>query len=129
MPAYPNIDLNMISPSSSQPPDYDLACRPKLERQVKNLRLSHTINIKPEGPNYEYGPASSHEDNGSQWITINNFYLRNDIPQNIQDDYPDDRLVIVLFHEVGHFEYFDSTPIDQRSDEDSEFMIISFILK
>jgi len=47
---------------------------------------------------------------------MNNYFLTNPKP-----DYPEDRLIVVLYHEMGHLRYYRLVHSDLRSDEDSEF--------
>lgn len=106
----------MNTPSSNAPQDWDLANSPKLQKHVQELRESYPIAIERMGPAMCAGIARE-----GYGVTINNYYLRNDTPQAVQDDFPDDRLVIVLFHEIGHLEYFKSTLPNERNCEDSEY--------
>ena len=86
--------------------------RPKLKALIETAQAEGiSINVQLLGPNGGVGFAQ--EDQG---VTINNYYLRVDDP-----NFPEDRLIIVLFHELGHLKYFAEVPIDARNSEDSEF--------
>ncbi len=39
----------------------------------------------------------------------------------MDDNFPEDRLIIVLFHELGHAKYLNDVPLEQQKLVDSEY--------
>lgn len=58
------------------------------------------------------GPAFA-SPNGTIRINVN--FLQNELP-----NFDDNRLIVVLYHEVGHLHYFLNNPIANRTSENSE---------
>jgi len=92
--------------------DYDLDNRPKLKSYVqKERQRGETIVIRPLGP--RSSPGLGQETVG---VILNNYFLRVDHP-----DYPEDRLIVVLYHELGHIKFFRDVSWKDRTKEDSEY--------
>lgn len=92
--------------------DFALQDNPKLSSLVFLLRQEgYIINIKRLGPNYGPGFVTEHAE-----IVLNNWYLRGKV-----SEYSEDRLIIVLLHELGHIKYQANVPTDKRDQADSEY--------
>ena len=94
--------------------DFALHDNPKLSSIVKCLRWQgYNITIEKRGSK---GPGFySIQDNK---IILNNWYLRGQDPE-----YPEDRLIIVLFHELGHADYHAKLRVEGKKENraDSEY--------
>lgn len=78
--------------------DYDLEKNKKLFLHVVAERANGAIiNVQRLGPNY--GPGFVTEDGA---VILNNFYLRADVDI---PEYSEDRLIVVLYHELGHVKF------------------------
>lgn len=73
------------------------------------------INQKAKGPGFAHP-------NGT--VTLNLDYFVNKKPR-----FDDDRLVVVLYHEIGHLHYFNATPKGKRNPEDSEKAAFEYSLQ
>lgn len=73
------------------------------------------INKKATGPGFA---------NPNGTITLNLDYFINKKPR-----FDDNRLLVVLYHEVGHLHYFDKTPRPKRNPEDSEKAAFEYSLQ
>ena len=92
--------------------DHNLSNRPKLLRAVEAER-QQGINITVELLGHGKTAGIAEENRG---VILNNYYLRVDVP-----NYPEDRLIVVLYHEIGHMRYFASCEAIDRTCEDSEY--------
>jgi hypothetical protein len=59
------------------------------------------------------GPGKANAQMGRVTINLNNF-----INKNPQID--DNRMVVILYHEIGHLHYAKNTPVEQKNSEDNE---------
>lgn len=100
--------------------DHDLDKYPKLFSFVI-IEQNHGETIVFECLGSGEGPGFAYEGKG---VVMNNYFLTNPKP-----DYPEERLIVVLYHEIGHMKYYRSVPPDQRNDEDSEFWAFENSLK
>jgi len=86
--------------------------RPRLKALIEEeQRMGASIRIQLLGPNVGVGFAQE-----NQGVILNNYFLRVDDP-----NFSEDRLIVVLFHELGHMKYFAEVPKLERIQEDSEF--------
>jgi hypothetical protein len=83
---------------------YDLDRLPKLSRCVHEaINSGFAIKIERCGPGKNPGMAST-----SGNIVINNWFLRGMAPE-----YSEDRLIVVLYHEIGHIKHFRSLELSE----------------
>lgn len=88
---------------------------PKFYREFNYIKahdalIKHFIFIKTDGP--DNGPAKAGP-RGNIFIDIK--YL-----ETQQHDFTDDRLIVVLYHEIGHLHYFARVEPGKRNVQDSE---------
>jgi hypothetical protein len=88
---------------------------PKFYREFQHIKthddlIKRFTFIKTTGP--DNGPAFAYP-NGV--IRINVKYL-----ESQQPTFDDNRLIVVLYHEIGHLHYFMNTPLANRNSQDSE---------
>jgi hypothetical protein len=81
----------------------------------------HFSNYKFIKTNGSAGPASA---NDKGIIRLDLYYIENDI-----QDFDDNRLVVVIYHELGHLYYFKSHDQNNRTKQDSEKFAFEFSLK
>ena len=80
--------------------DHNLSRLPKLQSHVLEARsLGYDISVERLGPGHGVGSAST---DGK--LTLNNWFLRGLAPE-----FSEDRLIVVLYHEIGHIDYFKSS--------------------
>ncbi|MCI0727631.1 MAG: hypothetical protein L0332_13040, partial [Chloroflexi bacterium] len=104
--------------------DYDLSNMPKLQHYVQELRnLGVEVKIERLGPDYPPGRGTGHH-----LIILNNWYIR-----RMDTEYDEDRMIVVLFHEQGHLEYFKTfghEPTQEEIDEEeSEYRAFKYSLE
>lgn len=91
---------------------------PKLWSAIQTVKEQDVhieiTNRKMSGP----GAAS-----GTDRIVLNSRFLTEDVPA-----FPEDRLIIVLFHELGHIVFNRNTPRNQRNPAKNEFAAFSYSL-
>lgn len=73
------------------------------------------INKKGQGPGFA---------NPNGTVTLNLDYF-----VNKKRRFDDNRLIVVLYHEIGHLHYFNETPRGKRNPEDSEKAAFEYSLK
>ena len=83
---------------------YDLNRLPKLSQLVQEaIDSAFQIEIERLGPGQNPGTAST-----SGKIVLNNWFLRGMAP-----DFSEDRLIVVLYHEIGHVKHFRSLSLSE----------------
>lgn len=100
---------------------FDLPRLPRLHRAVEDLEAEgYNVRIARLGDGH--GPGFADPDG---WITINNWYLRAE-----RAEFCKDRMIVVLYHEAGHIDYFRSLASGASVDQsDSEFSAFSQSLR
>ncbi len=88
---------------------------PKFYREYQYIKthdslIKRFVFIKTSGP--DTGPASA---SPTDVIRISTRYLESEQP-----GFDDNRLIVVLYHEIGHLHYFLRTPQANRNPQDSE---------
>ncbi|MDB5232423.1 MAG: hypothetical protein JWN76_3228 [Chitinophagaceae bacterium] len=89
---------------------------PKFYREFNYIKANDTlikniIFVEPK-KSLDNGPAKAGP-KGNIFIDIK--YLEHEQP-----DFDDDRLVVVLYHEIGHLHYFMTVPVADRDPEENE---------
>lgn len=97
---------------------------PKFYREFNYIKTHDTlikniIFVQPE-TSLDNGPAKAGP-RGNIFIDIK--YLEHEQP-----DFDDDRLVVVLYHEIGHLHYFMTVPVGNRNPEENEKFAFEYSL-
>lgn len=90
----------------------DLYLMPKLEQHIDAVNINGgNVHIDELGPDVCAGIAEA-----PNKIIINNWYIRGMDPEHSEN-----RMVVVLYHELGHLAYFAGLNGSPMNEEESEF--------
>jgi hypothetical protein len=90
----------------------DLHLMPKLKQHIDAVNaFGGKVKICKLGPGVCAGRAQSPDK-----VIINNWYIRGMVP-----DYSENRMIVVLYHELGHIAYFKGLGGRSADDAESEF--------